>query len=297
VAEEPFGRLEQLGEGLYALISTPLGGDYTTVSNGGIIVGSEGTLVVEAFQTADGAEWLARQTRRLTGHWPSHALVTHYHGDHTRGVEGYADLGVGPKGTEEGSVGDPGMRPPPTPKLLATASTRDRAAESLQEDAPQSLRRLWADVVLLPSETGEDLDLGDRQVRFVPRHGHTSSDVCVEVPADGLVWCGDLVWNGMFPNYMDAVPSALSNAVRRLRTGGWTAWVPGHGPMADPGDMDRYVAVIDGIEETARWATRQGWTSEEAGERHTIPPNLGEWTLFNPSYFQRAIEAWMRELG
>jgi hypothetical protein len=101
----------------------------------------------------------------------------------------------------------------------------------------------------------------------------------------------------MFPNYMDAIPSALSTAVRRLRLGEWTAWVPGHGPMARPEDMDRYVAVIDGIEETARWAIREGWTAQEAGERHTIPRDLGEWTLFNPSYFQRAIEAWLKELG
>jgi glyoxylase-like metal-dependent hydrolase (beta-lactamase superfamily II) len=299
VAEEPFGRLERIGEGLYALISTPLGGDYSTVSNGGIIVGGEGTLVVEAFQTAEGAEWLARQARELTGRWPSHVLVTHYHGDHTRGVEGYADPGLRgePRDTEGVAGGDPGLRSPSPPKLLATATTRSLTVESLPNDAPQPLRRLWADVVLLPPEEGEDLDLGGRLVRFVPRHGHTSSDVCVEVPAVGLVWCGDLVWNGMFPNYMDAIPSALSTAVRRLRLGEWTAWVPGHGPMAGPGDMDRYMAVIDGIEETARRASREGWTSEEAGERHTIPPDLGEWTLFNPSYFQRAIEAWLKELG
>jgi hypothetical protein len=42
---------------------------------------------------------------------------------------------------------------------------------------------------------------------------------------------------------------------------------------------------------------RGGWTAEEAGARHTIPAELGAWTLFNPSYFQRAIEAWMKELG
>jgi len=46
VAQEPFGRLEEVGEGLWAFISTPLGGDYTTVCNGGIIAGTEGVLVV-----------------------------------------------------------------------------------------------------------------------------------------------------------------------------------------------------------------------------------------------------------
>ena len=57
------------------------------------------------------------------------------------------------------------------------------------------------------------------------------------------------------------------------------------------------IRIIDGIEEAARRAIREGWTAEEAGDRHSIPAELGEWTLFNPSYFRRAIEAWMRELS
>jgi len=85
VAQEAFGRIESLGEGLWAFISTPLGGDYTTVCNGGIIAGNSGVLVVEAFQTAEGANWIARQARALTGRWPTHVLVTHYHSDHTGG--------------------------------------------------------------------------------------------------------------------------------------------------------------------------------------------------------------------
>jgi glyoxylase-like metal-dependent hydrolase (beta-lactamase superfamily II) len=287
VAQESFGRLEKLGEGLYALISTPLTGDYTTVSNGGIIAGREGVLVVEAFQTAEGAEWLARQARQLTGRWPTHVLVTHHHGDHSRGVEGYLEPPV------ERAADSAEERP----KLLVTNTTRDLTLDTLPEDAAQSLRDMWADVAPLDTQALDDLELGGRSVRFVRRRGHTSSDVTVELPEDGLAWCGDLVWNGMFPNYMDAIPSELSRAVRSVRAGGWTTWVPGHGPLAGAEDMNRYTAVIDGIEETARRAMRGGWTAEEAGARHTIPAELGAWTLFNPSYFQRAIEAWMKELG
>ncbi|MFC1576005.1 hypothetical protein ACFL5A_05125, partial [Gemmatimonadota bacterium] len=162
-------------------------------------------------------------------------------------------------------------------------------------DSPESLRRRWADVVLVGADAPSTLELGDRTVGFEPRQGHTASDVTVELPEEGITWCGDLVWNGMFPNYMDAVPSQLSRAVRRIRSHGRRTYVPGHGPLADAGDMDRYVAVIDGLEETARRAQREGLTAEEAAAQHRIPDTLGEWTLFNPSYFQRAVEAWMKE--
>ena len=290
VAQEPFGRLERVGQGMWAFVSTPLDGDYTTVCNGGIIAGNDGILVVEAYQTPEGAAWIARQARALTGRWPSHVLVTHYHGDHTNGVEGFVPPDRSPAGTSGGGPGAP-------PRFLATETTRALKLRGLPDDAPEALRRLWAEVVLVGEEAPEDLDLGGRTVSFVPRLGHTPSDVTVEVPEERIVWCGDLVWNGMFPNYMDAVPSRLSRAVRAVQGTESSLFVPGHGPLASPEDMVRYVAVIDGLEETARRARQEGWTSEEAGERHRIPEALGEWTLYNPSYFQRAVEAWMREWG
>lgn len=289
VAQEPFGRIEEIGGGLFALISTPLGGDYTTVSNGGIIAGRSGVLVVEAFQTSEGARWMAEKARDLTGRWPTHVLITHYHGDHSRGVGGYFPPTPGSPGEEEPRAGSR------EPELLATSVTRELTTESLPPDTPESVRRHWADVVLVDLAEETTLELGGRTARLTPRDGHTASDVSVELAEEALTWCGDLVWNGMFPNYMDAVPSRLSEAVRALQALGQAVYVPGHGPLANGDDMAKYLAVIDGLEETARTAVREGWTAEEAGGRHQIPDALGAWTLFNPSYFQRAVEAWMRE--
>jgi glyoxylase-like metal-dependent hydrolase (beta-lactamase superfamily II) len=289
LAQEPFGRIEEVGGGLFAFISTPLGGDYTTVCNGGIIAGRSGVLVVEAFQTPDGARWVAEKARQLTGRWPTHVVVTHYHSDHSRGVGGYDPASpVSGETDEAGPV-------PRGPEVMATATTRDLVVERLPTDTAESIRRRWADVVLVSMNEETVVDLGGREVRLTPRNGHTASDVSLEMEEEKISWCGDLVWNGMFPNYMDAVPSRLSKAVRSLQALGQALYVPGHGPLASSADLAQYLAVIDGIEETARTAIQEGWTSEEAGNRHRIPERLGDWTLFNPSYFQRAVEAWMRE--
>ena len=113
----------------------------------------------------------------------------------------------------------------------------------------------------------------------------------------GPVWCGDLVWNAMFPNYMDAVPSRLSRSVRALQAIPAGVFVPGHGPLADAAVMSRYVALIDSVEEAARNAWRRGVNSEEAAENYDVPAELGEWVMFSPNYYQRAIQAWMDELA
>src|SRR5260221_6029121 len=89
VTREPFGNLEVVGDGVWALVSTPLGGDRTTLSNGGIIAGRNGLLAIEGFNQPQGAQWLAAKARELTGRWPTHIVLTHYHADHANGVAGY----------------------------------------------------------------------------------------------------------------------------------------------------------------------------------------------------------------
>jgi glyoxylase-like metal-dependent hydrolase (beta-lactamase superfamily II) len=277
VAQEPFGRLERIGDGLYALISTPLGGDYTTVCNGGIIAGTSGVLAVESFARPEGARWLAERARALTGRWPTHTAITHYHSDHSGGLAGYFPDDDGPR-------------------VRATAVTRELVLTRRREPADEETQRLWSDVTLLDEHEPSAIDLGGRTVRVIPRTGHTASDVTIELADERIVWCGDLVWNGMFPNYVDATPSLLSEAVRALQRGGWSTYVPGHGPLADAGELERYVAVLDNIEAAARRAAEQGMSAEQAAADYAIPVELGEWTLFNPQYFERAIGAWLREL-
>ena len=128
-----------------------------------------------------------------------------------------------------------------------------------------------------------NFDLGDRVVTVQPRRGHTASDLTVEVDGgEGPVWCGDLVWNAMFPNYVDAIPSRLSRSVRALRGLPATTFVPGHGPLADAEAMARYTAVIDSVEEAARDAIESGRTAQEAAEEYEVPEELGEWSLLQP---------------
>lgn len=273
VAREPWGRLERVADGVWALVSTPLDGDRTTLCNGGIVAGSAGVMVVEAFGSDAGARWMAEQARSLTGRSATHLVVTHYHADHTGGIRG---------AFETADV-----------KLLATAVTRDQTRDRNQNPPTD----LLGGAQLLDESRPTEIDLGGRSVRVVPRRGHTASDVSLEISDPSVAYCGDLVWNGMFPNYVDAAPSRLSESVRQLRETGAATYVPGHGSLAGAADLDRYVTLLDDVEAAARRAVERGLTAEAAGAEYRIPPALGEWTLFNPGYFGRAIGAWMKELG
>lgn len=272
VANEPWGRLERLGDGVWGLVSTPLTGDRTTLCNGGIVQGRGGTLVIEAFASDTGARWMAAQAQRLTGRAPTHVVVTHYHSDHAAGLRGIVDADVA---------------------LHATAVTRDLVKERNQ-GAPATILDAAR---TLPAARATRIDLGGRTVTITPADGHTPSDVSLRVDDPDVVFCGDLVWNGMFPNYVDATPSRLSRSVRALRAMRATTYVPGHGGIASPRELDAYLALLDDVEGAARRAIASGTTAEAAGAAYRLPSAATDWTLFNPRYFERAIGAWMRELA
>ena len=271
VAQEPWGRLEAVAEGVWALVSTPLQ-DRTTLCNGGIIAGANGVAVVESFASDAGAQWMTQQARALTGRWPTHVVVTHYHSDHSGGIRGAAEDGA---------------------EIVTSPVTRG-LIEERNSDPPADV---LVDARLIQGQRGWEFDLGGRSIHVVPRRGHTPSDLTVQIYDPDVIFCGDLVWNGMFPNYIDATPSRLSGAVRMLRAMGAATYVPGHGALAAAADMARYVDLLDDVEAAARRAVEVGMSAEEAGAAYAIPQALGEWMLFNPRYFERAIGTWMTELA
>ena len=278
VAREPFGTLERVADGVWAIVSTPLGGDRTTLCNGGIVAGRDGVLAIEGFFQPAGAAWLAARAKELTGRWPTHVALTHFHADHTNGVAGYL-----------AGEGHPAVR--------ATARTRDLALERNATPPDPSRAAALRDVVVFDALAPSALDLGGRVVRVVPRDGHTPSDASLEIEDPSVVFAGDLVWNAMFPNYVDATPSRLAASVRALRRSRDTAYVPGHGPLGRAADVDRYLAMLGEVERAARAAHAAGQTAADGAKGFALPASLGEWVSLNPAFYERAFSAWYRELG
>jgi glyoxylase-like metal-dependent hydrolase (beta-lactamase superfamily II) len=285
VATAPFARLEQLAPGVFAVISTPFTGERTTLANGGLVVGRAGILAIEGFFQPAGARWLAEQCRLLTGRIPSHVVCTHYHADHLNGLTGYVDVAV--------DVATKGIVPP---VLHVTATTRELGAvRNTPVDAARSAQ--LADAMLVPVDAASTIDLGDRVVRVVPRAGHTASDVTIELDEPSIVFGGDLLWNGVVPNYVDATPSRLAPAARAMRRTRETHYVPGHGSVAGDADVARYIDLLDELERAARIARARGQSAADAAKGYALPPTLGEWTVFNATFFERAFAAWFKEWG
>ena len=268
VAETDFARIERIADGVWAIVSTPLrngGRHFTTTANGGIVAGRDGVVLIEAFYSADGAAWAIEQCRQLTGRTPDRIAVTHYHADHSLGLETMAGAGPG--------------------RTLLTPTTRALL------DPEQSMPTLQP----LDENGPTTLDLGGRIVRLHPRGGHTASDVTIELEEPTVVWCGDLVWNGMFPNFVDAAPSALLDHCRRILGRPKTHYVPGHGDTGDAAALAPYLGLLDDLAAAAERAHEAGLSPAEAATQYRLPESLQAWVRFSDDYFERAFRAWERE--
>lgn len=270
ITEQPFGRLERIADGVWAMISTPLSGAPNarmTLSNGGIVAGKSGVAIIEGFASIDGARWMAAQAQQLTGRPASHVVPTHFHADHAAGLLGYRETGSGPI-------------------YVTTTETRGRLKADMAE-ALGGAQLVGPDVTTI--------DLGGRKLVITPRSGHTTSDLSVLVDDPAVMFGGDLLWNRFFPNYVDAIPSVLSRSVRALNSEKAVVRVPGHGPVFEPNDLTHYIGVLDVMEEAARKARAAGTPAADAAKSVVLPASLGEWAMFNPNYFEVALKAWERE--
>ncbi len=294
VEEQPFARIEEVGPGVWGVVSTPLNPDgsfnpaaMATLCNGGIIAGEDKVVAIDGSFRPEGAAWLAAQALRLTGRPVTDVIVTHFHADHTGGLAGY----------QQGSTG---------PEIIATATTNqlifDRYAGARQTpDGAQFARPVIRPVMptrIITDETAIlTMDLGGRTIRLHPLKGHTPSDLAIVVDDASVIFAGDLVWAGLFHNYMDAIPSHLTTSVEHLLSDPKRTIVTGHGAIARAGDLENYLNLLHFVEEKARASFSTGKTPAEGAKGFVVPASLGTWQLFNPRYYETAFEAWRRELA
>lgn len=286
------------GGGAWAIVSKA--GQTLTLCNGGIIAGKDAVVLIDGYNTPDGAQWASALAKDLTGRHPTHVIVTHYHFDHVDGLSGY-------------------FAQPQPPSIISTQATRDLMAKRGVKGGaniffPARPGRFpglatSAATCVLPDAVIEDaanplvIDIGGKRLTLRERAGHTASDLNIEVENAGeagqaVVFTGDMVFHKVFPVYLDALPRVLRKNVAEVaaENGGKNIIVPGHGPLATGADLKGLLDLIDFIAAQAATAKRVGATAKDAAAAFALPETLKDYTPGNPLFVQLAFEAVYREL-
>ncbi|MFG1806146.1 MBL fold metallo-hydrolase [Streptomyces sp. NPDC049040] len=196
----------------------------------GLVVGSDGVLLVDTASTLREGEELRAQVEALTGRAVTHIALTHGHFDHVFGTAAFPGAEV----FGQRSLGD---------HLRREREALRESAVGHGTDPAEAERAARALVPPTRQVTGEvAVDLGERPVRLVhPGTGHTDHDLVVVVPGATasdpvVVFCGDLVEESGEPQAGDDADPARWPATldALLALGGETGrYVPGHGAVVD----------------------------------------------------------------
>ncbi|MBI5877613.1 MAG: MBL fold metallo-hydrolase [Chloroflexi bacterium] len=134
------------------------------------------------------------------------------------------------------------------------ATFRTRLIESFRSTQPAVALELESLPMPRPTIGAVDemsLHLDDFTVRIIHVGGHTSGTQLVHVPEEGVLFAGDVVIEGAYPNLGDANSQQWLAALERIATLKPAVIVPGHGNLATTetlAQLDTYIrALVDTV--------------------------------------------------
>ncbi|MCL7379256.1 MBL fold metallo-hydrolase [Streptomyces sp. 35G-GA-8] len=201
------------------------------LNNAGFVSDGETTLLIDTAATERRALLLREAILTAGVPLPRTVVNTHHHGDHTYGNGLFV----------------------PEATVIGHAACREE-----QSAAGHELRVAWpgtdfgAIPITLPTVTYHErltLHVGGTEARvFHPGVAHSRGDSIVHLPERGIVFTGDLVFQGGTPFLAMGSLRGSLRALELLRSLDASVVVPGHGPVTDP-------SAFDATEEYLRYVT------------------------------------------
>jgi glyoxylase-like metal-dependent hydrolase (beta-lactamase superfamily II) len=245
--------------------------------NTGVIVGEDSVMVVDAQATPAMARDVIEKIRSVTDKPINYVTLTHYHAVRVLGASAY-------------QVGH----------IIASQDTRDliveRGAQDYQSEY-ERFPRLFQDVESIPGLTWPNvvfegamtLWMGSTEVRIMQLgRGHTKGDTVVWLPAERVLFSGDLVEYGATPYTGDAYLTDWPQTLDNLAALDPVALVPGRGDALTTPET-----VRAGIQGTRDFLSKM-FDSVKAGQasgkdlktvyRETydaLKPDFGHWVIFD----------------
>ncbi|MFN9359968.1 MAG: MBL fold metallo-hydrolase, partial [Pseudanabaena sp.] len=243
-------QLQEVAQGIYALVAStdfPPLSPAVAIANGCFVIGSDGVLVIDPFQTPELAELMISTVKSLTDKPIKYVLNTHYHFDHTGGNSVFVKReipvlgrGVIREYIQSGKNNTGGVTPP---------------------------------TMIINSQT--DLWLGDRQVRIERVDGHSAgTDLVAYIPDAKVLFSGDMVFNKRIPYTADSDIRQWQGSLYRLvATYPAAKVVPGHGDITDITGLQAQQAYFSWLERTALEWKAQILTKEQVLEKFAKVPD------------------------
>lgn len=211
-------------------------------ANTGLIVGGSEAILVDAKMTAESAQAMLEEVRKVTPHPVRRVILTHSDGDHVNGL--------------------PGL-----PKDVVVIA-HPNARRDLEEAAKDPKLAALAD--RLPRELVGDrrsLDVGGVRIELIHfGPAHTDGDLVVFLPAQRAAFVGDLLFIGREPlihRHKNGRTSGVIATLRKLLELDADTYVSGHAEPVGKEELRKAIASLEGMQQKVRSLIAEGKSLEE----------------------------------
>lgn len=312
-ASEHF-ELEELATGVYAAIATEGGAAY---SNAGIIDLGDQTLIFDTFDSPTAADDLKKAAEQLTGRTATYVIISHMHADHWCGNQVFGPQVpiIATRTTRADMPGGIEWLRQIKNDLAGLERDIEEEKENLKAETDPEKRAILEGYITrmkswlvklpdleirLPNQTFEGTLVfhGARRtaelVEVAP--GHTNSDAYLLLPAERIMFAGDLGFFQCQPFMVYCRPLAWRAWLEQAQQFDVEVFVPGHGPLGTKADLSLMGQYITVVEETVARAIDKGLTAEEAVAR-TPPAPFDAWLHGSQRWEANVVSSYERQTG
>ena len=300
VARDSSARMERIADVVYAIIHDAATDNWPH-GNTGVIVGSDGVLVIDSNYLPIRAARDIALIRKVTPLPVRYLVNTHWHGDHTHGNGVYRDSFpniaiVGPKASAyfvemnqeklpKGALLPNSANRTALANLEARVSTgKDTAGRPLSAEEKARLtrnlvrRRVEMEALAKVKVAGPTLlfeqelvlHVGTKRVELRDRgRANSPNDVTIYLPAERVLFTGDILVHPL-PFAFGVWPLPWIDVLKQLEAIPVAALVPGHGPVMSD---HSYTRLVRELMETMR--TRVDSVFRQGLNMVTAPPAVG----------------------
>ncbi len=248
-------------------------------ANQGYVTSDDRCLIIDSGFHYQTANQVLGQVRKL---YPRQLLLvdTHYHSDHVFGNGVFAQKGAAVISQEKCRRKIRTL----SPRLLAKYKVQDPRLKELLKNVRVSLPSLtYQDRLSAHLDDEVQIDILHPGTR-----AHTDGDSIVYVPKDRVVYAGDVLWVGYHPNLEDSNLQGQVKALKIILRWKPQKVVPGHGPVAGPMEVRRFIRYLEELGKNVQSLSRERLPMKEMVQR-AIPPWTQGWKL------RRLVEAYVRK--
>ncbi len=305
-ASEHFS-LTELAEGVYAAIATEAGGAF---SNAGIIDLGDHTLVFDTMNTPLAAIDLKHVAEELTGRSVSYIVNSHWHADHWMGNQVFDKKTMifsTPKTLEFmlSELDDIRKSQKDSSEFRSVIEDYEKKLDTENDEQRkqviQSTISRWRyELEALPGLNPRlpDLTFDNKIVLygktrmvelFASGKGHTVSDVFLVLPAEQIVFWGDLGFFQCQPFIASCDLDGWKSQILSMAQSLYQHFVPGHGPLGNQMDLQLEHQYIVTLEEKVREAFQGGMSVEDALSKISLPDPFNQWIYAGARRFEANV--------